>query len=129
MPLRNVSQNPRCFWPNSSHPLPAVQRAMELAKKRGVTTVLNPAPAQPLPEDVLRYADYLMPNETETSLLTGLPVETPEQFAAAARRLREMGVGTVDPDVGLDGRLSVHGRRRRALPGLSHPAGRHHCRG
>lgn len=76
-------------------PVPAVQRAMELAKKHGVTTVLNPAPAQPLPEAVLRCADYLVPNETETNLLTGLPVETPEQYRAAARRLREMGVGTV----------------------------------
>lgn len=76
-------------------PVVAVQRAMELAKKHGVTTVLNPAPAQPLPEAVLRCADYLVPNETETNLLTGLPVETTEQYRTAARRLREMGVGTV----------------------------------
>jgi ribokinase len=76
-------------------PVPAVQRAVELAKKHGVITVLNPAPAQPLPESLLCWVDYLVPNETETSLLTGLPVETAQQFAAAAQRLRQMGVGTV----------------------------------
>jgi ribokinase len=84
-------------------PMPAIQRAMELAKKHGVTTVLNPAPAQPLPEAVLRCVDYLVPNETETHLLTGLPVETPEHYAAAAERLRQMGVGRVILTLGARG--------------------------
>ena len=76
-------------------PLAAVEAGLKLAKKRGVTTLLNPAPAQALSERLLSYVDILAPNETETGLLTGLPVGTPAQIEEAAERLRRIGVGTV----------------------------------
>ena len=76
-------------------PLSVVEATLKLAKRRGVTTVLNPAPAQSLPEGVLRYVDILVPNETETGLLTALPVETFPQMEEAAEQLRRIGVGTV----------------------------------
>jgi ribokinase len=53
-------------------PLPTVQRALEIARKHGVTTILNPAPAQGLSDDILNLVDYLTPNETETELLCGI---------------------------------------------------------
>jgi ribokinase len=52
-------------------PLPSVYRAMEIARKAGVPVVLNPAPATSLPEEMLRLADYLTPNETEFEYLCG----------------------------------------------------------
>lgn len=43
--------------------------ALQVAKEYGVRTILNPAPASPLPSEVLALADYLTPNETELEVL------------------------------------------------------------
>ncbi|RMG79393.1 MAG: ribokinase, partial [Chloroflexi bacterium] len=53
-------------------PLETVQRALSVARKHGVTTILNPAPAQPLPTEILALADYITPNEGELRRLTGV---------------------------------------------------------
>ena len=54
----------------------------------GVRTLLNPAPAVPLPDEVLRWTDVCIPNETEAEMLTGQRVTTPEEARAAAEKLR-----------------------------------------
>ena len=56
-------------------PLATVQAAAEIAAKAGVSVILNPAPAQPLPDDLLRLVSILTPNETEAELLTGIKVD------------------------------------------------------
>jgi ribokinase len=71
-------------------PLPAVQRAIDLARKHGAQVVLNPAPAQPLEGKLLAGVDYLVPNQGELARLTGQNDER-----AAARQLRESGVKCV----------------------------------
>ncbi len=50
-------------------PLESVIRAVELAKKHGILTILNPAPIQKLPKELLEMVDYLTPNEHEQTLL------------------------------------------------------------
>jgi ribokinase len=50
-------------------PLESVVRAVKLAKKHGVRTILNPAPIQKLPKELLEMVDYLTPNEHEQKLL------------------------------------------------------------
>lgn len=52
-------------------PLPAVERALRVARATGATTVLNPAPAQPLTESLLQLCDVVVPNEHEVELLGG----------------------------------------------------------
>lgn len=52
-------------------PLDTVHHALCIARKAGVTTVLNPAPAQTLPSEILRLADFVTPNETEFALIGG----------------------------------------------------------
>ena len=76
-------------------PLKTVQYICQRAKERGVTVVLNPAPATILDESILRYVDILTPNETECEFLTGLKIN--DSFAAvkAINTLLEMGVSTV----------------------------------
>ncbi|WP_377155546.1 ribokinase [Roseateles sp. UC29_93] len=46
-------------------PVPAIQRAFEIAREAGVITVLNAAPAQDLPAALLGLSDWLIVNETE----------------------------------------------------------------
>ncbi|MCZ8515728.1 ribokinase [Paenibacillus filicis] len=67
-------------------PLPAVQRALELAREAGVVTVLNPAPAQPLSRELLSLADWVTPNETEFAALSGSAPQTETEWQAALQR-------------------------------------------
>lgn len=73
-------------------PLPAVYKAAQLARHHGVSVVLNPAPAQPLPADLLSMVDILIPNETETTILSGCEVDTDDGIEKAAAELRQSGV-------------------------------------
>ncbi len=60
-----------------------VAYAMQVAKAKGVKTILNPAPAGRLPPEVIALADYLTPNETELEVLSGKSGD----YEAAARSL------------------------------------------
>ena len=53
-------------------PLATVAQAVELAHKHKVRILLNPAPAQALPSEFLQQIDYLIPNEHELALITGV---------------------------------------------------------
>lgn len=75
-------------------PLPAVVSAARLARQQGVTVVLDPAPAQPLPAELYTLVDVLTPNEVEAGQLVGGPVKTETEAAAAAGKLLEWGVKT-----------------------------------
>ena len=89
-------------------PLETVTRAAQVAHAQGVTVILNPAPARPVPDGLLGLVDVLIPNESETALLTGLPVGGQEETEAAAAALRRMGVATVILTLGGRGALLAH---------------------
>jgi ribokinase len=86
-------------------PLETVARAVEVARAHGIIVILNPAPARSLPAELLEQIDVLIPNESETALLTGMPVDDLGEAEAAASRLRELGVGTVILTLGDRGAL------------------------
>lgn len=71
-------------------PIEGVRRAAELAQARGITFVLDPAPARPLPRDLLELVDWITPNEREAATLLGLDKAALEPFEAV-RALRAMG--------------------------------------
>ncbi|MBI2875687.1 MAG: ribokinase [Candidatus Tectomicrobia bacterium] len=75
-------------------PLPTVKYALELARDRGIQTILDPAPVPPggLPSDLLSLVDILTPNEAEAEALTGCKVEGLEQIRQAGQRLRSQGI-------------------------------------
>lgn len=90
-------------------PLDTVRWALEEARRRGKTTILNPAPARvlPLPADLLSLVDYLTPNEVEAGLLTGREVRGREDADRAARALVASGVGTTVVTLGGAGALAA----------------------
>ena len=90
-------------------PIPTVLRAALRAREHGLRVILNPAPARPLPDDLIALADFLIPNETELSLLTGMDVTDIPSAEAAARILLERGVKTVIVTLGSKGALIVDG--------------------
>jgi ribokinase len=76
-------------------PLDAVEAAVRKAGEKGVPVILNPAPARPLDDDLLRLIDVLTPNEHEAELLAGVPVRDERGARAAAARLRARGPAAV----------------------------------
>lgn len=88
-------------------PLGAVAAAALRARALGKTVVLNPAPAAPLPPELVAAADYLVPNELEAGALTGLRVDSQEAAAEAARRLRAGGARNVIVTMGSAGVLAA----------------------
>ena len=89
-------------------PLETVYAAIAFGKRHGVKTLLNPAPATPeLEPEKIRDASFLVPNETELAILTGMPVGTQDEIAAAALSLIAKGVGTVIVTMGARGALLV----------------------
>ena len=66
--------------------------AMKRAQEAGVMTLLDPAPATPLPLEAYKYLSVIKPNEHEAAVLAGFPVETPEDAFKAGRVFLERGV-------------------------------------
>ncbi len=97
-------------------PLPAVQRAVALAKQKKLTVILNPAPARRLPKSLLTMVDYLTPNENELSVLSGLPVHGLASAERAARKLMAGGVSSVIVTLGAKGCMAVTARGSRIFP-------------
>ncbi|KAA3648283.1 MAG: ribokinase [Chloroflexi bacterium] len=82
--------------------------ALRLGKELGVQTIFNPAPARAeLPEEIYGLCDIFCPNETETELLTGMPVTSMEEAEAAARVLMQRGCKMVILTLGERGSLLV----------------------
>ncbi len=97
-------------------PLETITRAVQIADAHGVTVILNPSPAQPLPPDLLSRVDVLVLNESEIALLTGLPIDNRVRVEAAAAALRESGVGVVILTLGERGALLAQAGGTQAFP-------------
>ncbi|MCC7355206.1 MAG: ribokinase [Anaerolineae bacterium] len=69
-------------------PLEIAARAAFVARQAGRTVILNPAPAQPVPRDLLAAVDILVPNEGEIAALTGHKPDGVPAALEAARSLR-----------------------------------------
>lgn len=77
-------------------PVETVYHTIELAAKNGIETILNPAPAAAnLDPERIRQVTFLVPNESELALLSGLPTDTDDAIVTAARSLIARGIRTV----------------------------------
>lgn len=79
-------------------PLETVAHALQVAKRNGVRTILNPAPAQPLDASLLQYVDILTPNEHELALVTG-----EADSVRATSKVHAAGVNTLIVTLGKQG--------------------------
>lgn len=99
-------------------PMEMVKAAAKMAKEAGMTVVLDPAPAAPLADDLLRYVDVITPNETETFVLTGVEVTDPRSAERAARVLLDRGVGAAVIKMGAQGAFLHHGAATYYKPAI-----------
>lgn len=89
-------------------PLAVTHAALRVAREEGVPTILNPAPALPdAPDEVFALSDILCPNEPETELLTGGPIDSVEDATTRAGELRDRGPAAVVLTLGERGCLVV----------------------
>ncbi|WP_075643805.1 ribokinase [Paraburkholderia monticola] len=101
-------------------PLASVERAIGIAARNGTPVLLNPAPAQPLDDALYRQIDYLLVNETEAALLTGIPVNSVPCARSAAEALLAKGVRNVLVTLGAQGVIwaGAHGSGQMAAPSV-----------
>lgn len=88
-------------------PVESVLAAFRLARAAGVRTVLDPAPARPLPDELYRLTDAIKPNRSEAETLTGIAVADRASARKAADALLARGVGLVSVQAGDEGDLLV----------------------
>ncbi len=101
--------------------LEVVRAALEAARRAGTTTMLNPAPALELDDDLLSKVDVCIPNEVEAAALTHMKVNDPGGAIEAARALLSRGCGAVVVTLGANGAVYVDNDRVLVVPGLSVP--------
>ena len=104
---RSQIENSRVLLTQLETNLDAVENAVEIAHARGITVVLNPAPApqHPLSDNLLSRIDILTPNETEAAILSGIKITDMDDAKKAARILKSKGVGHVIITMGNKGAL------------------------
>jgi ribokinase len=95
----------KVFVTQLEQPVPAARRGLELARRHGVTTVFNPAPAMPLDDDIFPLCDYITPNETEATTLTGVTIKSVDDARRAADILLAKGARAVIVTLGEEGAL------------------------
>lgn len=88
-------------------PIPTVLHAAQRARESGTRVVLNPAPAQSLPNELIALADFIIPNESELQLLTGMNVSDIPSVERAGRALLQRGAKNVIVTLGDKGALIV----------------------
>jgi ribokinase len=86
-------------------PIECVSAAARIAAEAGVAVILDPAPAAPLPGELLKHVTYLTPNESEAERLTGVPVHDEASARQAAAQLRAAGAKYVIVTLGASGAL------------------------
>ena len=91
-------------------PLTTVERGLKIAKGHGALTLLNPSPSIRLSHDLLRLVDFIVPNEGEAQLLTGIKRKGDQEIIKMAKRLLNMGVKNVVITLGPKGLFFKNGK-------------------
>jgi ribokinase len=107
---RDAIQAAAVFMTQLEQPIPAALHALQIARAAGVTTILNTAPAAPLDDAIYKLCDYVTPNESEASMLTGIEVVDVASARKAGDVLLSKGVGTAVITLGGNGSL-LHTRQ------------------
>ena len=102
---KELIQRSRVFMTQLEQSLDAAGTALSFAKDGGAITILNPAPAQPLGENILKLCDFVTPNEIEAEQITGKPVKSINDAEIAAGKLLEKGASAAVITLGEQGAL------------------------
>lgn len=93
--LKSILEDAKILLLQLEIPMDMVLQAAKEAKQANVKVILDPAPAQKLPDELYSLIDIITPNQSETELLTNLQVNNENDAAKAAVELLKRGVGQV----------------------------------
>jgi len=99
----DVWQGIKVFVAQLETPMITVKEGLLLARKNGSLTILNPAPAIPLPSKVLSLVDFLVPNEWEAQSLSGIKMKEKKDLPRIAQKFLARGVKNVVITLGAQG--------------------------
>lgn len=99
-------------------PMETVCFVADIAWQKGKKVILNPAPAHPLPVDLLRHLYLITPNETEAEMITGVKITDESSAGEAARALSGMGVQHIIITLGSKGALIYSNGKAEMVPAL-----------
>lgn len=84
-------------------PIDCVQAALLKGREKGMKTILNPAPAAKLNDDIYKLVDIIIPNESECELLTGFKPTDQNSIDNAVAFFKGKGIKEVTITLGKDG--------------------------
>ncbi len=84
-------------------PFSTVEKGLKMAKEKGALTLLNPSPPVQLPSHVLSSVDFIVPNEVEAQLLTGIKWKGDREIRKMAEKFLDQGVKNVVITLGSKG--------------------------
>ena len=111
-----VISNATLFMTNLEVPMDAAMHGLRLAREAGVPTLLDPAPACDLPNEIYNQLDFITPNESEAEMLVGFDVKTLDDAERAGKTLYERGVVTSIITMGGLGVVAVSADKTITLP-------------
>jgi len=88
-------------------PIDVVEYILKKSKEYNKITILNPAPAKKLSIGIIKNVDYLVPNETELELLSGMSTDSQKEVLAASKKLIDMGVKNLIVTMGKNGSIFI----------------------
>lgn len=88
-------------------PIDVVEYILKKSKEYNKITILNPAPAEKLSVEIIKNVDYLVPNETELELLSGMSTNSQEEVLVASKKIMDMGVKNLIVTMGKNGSIFV----------------------
>lgn len=100
-------------------PIETITAVIDLARINGKHVILNPAPAQHLSDAILNGLFLIVPNESEASLLTGIPVTDLASASLAADALIQKGVSHVIITLGKQGAYFKSAYKEFSIPAPS----------
>lgn len=105
--LHNVISNASVVLLQLEIPLETIIAAVDIAHKKNIRIILNPAPSQILPDNLLEKISIITPNQTEAEQLTGIPVANIEDALNAGEILLKKGVQCAIITLGAKGALVI----------------------
>lgn len=91
---RDVIETAQVFVTQLEQPADAALAALRISREAGVTTVFNPAPANPFDEACYALTDFFVPNESEAAAIVGFDIETEADARRAGEEFMKRGVKT-----------------------------------
>ncbi len=114
--LSDVISASKIFITNLEVPIVAAATGLRVAHGQHVTTILDPAPACELPDEIYRHTNIITPNESEAGVLVGFDIVTLEDGERAGKVLCERGVDVAIITMGDKGVVAVSGENVIMMP-------------